>query len=583
MADRTYLTTKFEERNEVKSLGAQWDPSAKRWFVPPGMQLAAFATWLPAGSSQTTELLDPHEDPSPAPRELDTQVKGVPLSRLLGGVGAAVSRAFSEGIWTTAEVVRASVNKGHYYLELSERNADGEVVAQARAVIWARAAQTLLAEFTKATGAELDAGIKVLLRAKPTFNSRFGFSLEVDGIDPSYTLGDLEAKKRDIRERLKREGLFARNRALPLPWDYFSAIVIAPEQGAGLGDFAKEAQRLEAFGICQFAYAHSRFQGEGAAAEIVQAIETALRSWPGSSMPDAVVIIRGGGSVNDLAWLNDYALARCVCECPIPVLTGIGHERDDTSVDEVAHRKYDTPSKVIAGIEDIVRKRSQEARALHHGILSTARGDLASTSAAALQSRQQIESASRTTVVRARADSESLFNTVRLQSVSSVHEARTQYRDVFDHIRGEARSKLGLARQSVPALLATVNAGAVGRIGKARQRVESQLPYVLERANGLTRAAKQSVHSTVVDNFDRASRSVLLAADRSQALFREIAGQGPQKTLQRGFAVVRSSDGKTLTAASNIEDGAQIEVSLRDGIVGAIVRSVTTSADTEGS
>ena len=121
-------------------------------------------------------------------------------------------------------------------------------------------------------------------------------------------------------------------------------------QAAGLGDFRAEAGRLESARVCSFEYVSSRFQGEGAAQEIVAAAETALtsRRQKAQPMPDVVVLIRGGGAVNDLAWLNDYALARFICQLQVPVFTGIGHERDSTVLDEVAHTAFDTPSKVIA-------------------------------------------------------------------------------------------------------------------------------------------------------------------------------------------------------------------------------------------
>lgn len=185
-------------------------------------------------------------------------------------------------------------------------------------------------------------------------NSHRGTVAANDGgpvTDPDYTLGDLEARKREIRERLQREGLFELNRQLPTPWDYNLVLVVAPEGGAGLGDFQAEARRIEAFGICRFVYVHSRFQGDGAAAEIRTALLGAMERMAGDgSLPDAVAIIRGGGAINDMAWLNDYALVRTVCELEVPVLTGIGHERDNTVLDEVANIRFDTPSKVIAGI-----------------------------------------------------------------------------------------------------------------------------------------------------------------------------------------------------------------------------------------
>jgi exodeoxyribonuclease VII large subunit len=450
MPERTYLNCTYEERAEVKALGARWDAGMRKWYVTDELDLAPFAAWLPAGADTSTlRLQAPQESES---RDVDVPNKGVPLSRLLSGVASLVSKAFSEGVWTTGEVLKvSSARGGHVYLELSERSpSTGEVLAQARAVIWSRFAEALLPEFRRVTGADLEAGIKVLLRAKPVFKSQFGFSLEVDAIDPNYTLGDLEARRREIRERLKKERLFDRNRKLKAPWDYRSVLVVAPERAAGLGDFAKEAQRLQAHGACEFSYVHSRFQGEGAAAEITRAMRAGLDSWSGAEWPDAVVIIRGGGSVSDLAWLNDYALARCICECPVPVLTGIGHERDDTSLDEVAHRKFDTPSKVILSIEEVMRTRVREARAFNDRILNLTRRAAAAAAADVLHLRRDIEHTAKSVVAQARADSKSALEELRHASAATLRDARAAVRENIVAVRSDAGNSFReLARPSL--------------------------------------------------------------------------------------------------------------------------------------
>ena len=163
---------------------------------------------------------------------------------------------------------------------------------------------------------------------------------------------------------------------------------------------------------------------------------------------------------------------------------------------------------------------------------------------------------------------------LRLNAVESVHSARAESRELVDHIRSDARDELASARQSVPSAFAEIRAQAASNLRHARQDIGTKAPCVLERAAGLARTAKDSARATLVDTFDRASSSVKVTGDRAQALFREVAGQGPQKTLRRGFAVVRSSEGKTLTTIADVEDGTHIEVSLRDGVVRAVARTV---------
>ena len=350
---RTYLKVPFPQKDAAKSLGAKLDANVSKWYVPEGLDVALFSTWLsgtlPAvatpGSVTTTELTAPSGTTS----AIAVAKRGVPLSRLLAGVASAIAAAYKSGVWTTVEVTGVKSTNGHVYLELSERDKTGTLVAKATGTIWAGTANKILPEFERATGATLAPGIKLLVRAKPVYKLQFGFSVDIDAIDPDYTLGDLEARKREIRARLQKDGVFGAQRKLTAPWDYNGVLVVAPEGGAGLGDFQAESRRLADFGVCEFVYVLSRFQGEGAAAEIASALLGSLQRWieTHDANPDAVVIIRGGGAVNDLAWLNDYDLARLVCDLPVPVFTGIGHERDSTVLDEVAHTKFDTPSKVI--------------------------------------------------------------------------------------------------------------------------------------------------------------------------------------------------------------------------------------------
>ena len=545
----TYLQTAYKDRERVKGLGARWDPARKQWYVPEGRDLAPFATWLPAEQQTGLSTLE-----SIASTELALPNKGVSLSQLLAGVAQAVAQAYRSSGWVRVEVVKADVRRGHVYLELTERSPAGDSLAQARAMIWADTANQIVPEFERATGVVLGAGIKLLLRAKPTFSPQYGLSLVIDAIDPDYTLGDLEAKQREIRARLQREGLSELNRSLPAPWDYNAVLVVAPQGAAGLGDFQAEADRLQRWGLCRFVLVHSRFQGEGAAAEVRQALLTGMASWPDQGLdqePDVVVVIRGGGAVNDLAWLNDYELARAICELPVPVLTGIGHERDRTVLDEIAHTSYDTPSKVITGIEQVIVKRARDARANHDIVIQVTEQALHRTRRAVDQNHVEI----------------------RASALLVLRDGREQAQQQFQAIRHDSLLKLEQARHVVPATMAEIAAQARQTLHEARQGAVEHQSRILDRGVQQAGLARDRAIQAVEQVAEAARRQVLDARSRAEATMREIAGQGPEKTLGRGFAVVRAEDGATLTGAAAAREAGDLQIEFRDGRLPARVKT----------
>ncbi|MEY5100640.1 MAG: hypothetical protein RJA36_3359 [Pseudomonadota bacterium] len=519
----TYLNVPFRDKDSAKALGARWDPAQRQWFVPEGRELAPFSAWLSAGAApaQSPAMLAPVAAEPAASYGSLARPAGVSLSQLLAGVAQLVAQAYPAGVWTLVEVVDARLRNGHVYLELSERDAQGQVLAKANAMIWASTASRILPEFERATGATLGPGIKLLARARPVFKPQYGFSLEIDAIDSGYTLGDLEARKREIRERLQREGLYPLQKQLAPPWDYHFVLVLAPEGGAGLGDFQAEAERLGRHGLCRFVYVYSRFQGEGAAAGIRAALLAALDKLPADGRPDAVAIIRGGGAVNDLAWLNDYALARTVCELELPVLTGIGHERDNTLLDEVAQQRFDTPSKVIGGIEQLIVRRAAEARANFEAIA---------------QLGQRLLARSRLSVQQTDAE-----------------------------LRSQARRQLDAARHRVPAAWAEIQASARIALRSARGESQSRLQQIGERTASAVRRAREESGRALQAVAVTSRQAVRQAREGSQALVREIAGQGPEKTLARGFAVVRDESGRTLQRAAELSPGQALQIEFHDG------------------
>ncbi|WP_198336049.1 exodeoxyribonuclease VII large subunit [Psychrobacter celer] len=274
------------------------------------------------------------------------------LSDYLSAVEMVVKETFNHRVWVKAEIRNLSSKGGHYYFELAEKDNDGKVVASCRGNLWRFKAARVLAKFERATGMSLERDLTVLLKVSAGFHAQYGFSLTIEDIDPSYTLGDLARQYAEMVDRLTGEGLLHLNQQLPTPFDIEHVLVIAPEKAAGLGDFQADADRLASTGACQFHYHHATFQGNHAPSEIRQAIVSTQQQFQDTyqRLPDLLVIIRGGGAVGDLAYLNDYELAALVAEQPIPVWVGIGHERDKVILDEVAHTSFDTPSKVIAAI-----------------------------------------------------------------------------------------------------------------------------------------------------------------------------------------------------------------------------------------
>ena len=285
------------------------------------------------------------------------------LSDYLSTVQEVIRLSFDEPVWVKAEIRNLSIKGGHYYLELAEKEEDTDkVIASCKATIWKFTALKIVLKFERESGIELSKDLNVLIKIKARFDPQYGFSVNIQDIDSSFTLGDIAKRYQQILARLCSEGLVNLNKSLPAPFDIENVLVIAPENAAGLGDFRKDADALNKANVCHFVYHSATFQGNAAANSIMESLSSGLRQWAKDYAipPDLIVIIRGGGAVNDLAYLNDYDLAALLCKRKVPIWVGIGHEKDRTILDEIAHRSFDTPSKVIAGIRNVISERSQD-------------------------------------------------------------------------------------------------------------------------------------------------------------------------------------------------------------------------------
>ena len=273
------------------------------------------------------------------------ETAAIKLSELNLAIRSVVSEQFPDKVWIMAEISEIKTNAtGHAYLELVEKDLKTEkIIAKARATIWSSTFRMLKPYFESTTGYLMEAGIKVLVKVSVEFHEVYGFSLNITDIDPTYTLGDIEKKRQEIIARLEKEGVFKMNKETVLPVVPQKIAVISSKSAAGFGDFTNQLVNNEYGYIFYPVLFPAIMQGDQTEDSIIRAMD---RVFDYEDFFDVLVIIRGGGSKSDLAAFDNYNIAYHVTQFPLPVMTGIGHEQDETITDLVAHTRLKTPTAV---------------------------------------------------------------------------------------------------------------------------------------------------------------------------------------------------------------------------------------------
>ncbi len=267
------------------------------------------------------------------------------LSELNKRVKETIQDNFFENIWVVAEIGEFNINRnGHAYLELVEKEEDSDkIIAKARATIWSYTLRMLKPYFETTTNQELIAGLKILVSVSVEFHEIYGFSLNVRDIDPTYTLGDIEKRRLEIINRLEDEGTIDLNKELDLPLLIQKVAIISSATAAGYEDFLKQLSS-NSYGYKFYTKLFpSVMQGEQTESSIIDALDRIYRY---EDFFDVVIIIRGGGSRSDLMSFDKYFLAANIAQFPLPVIAGIGHEKDVSIVDLVSHTSLKTPTAV---------------------------------------------------------------------------------------------------------------------------------------------------------------------------------------------------------------------------------------------
>ena len=435
--------------------------------------------------------------------------------------------------WVTAELSDLSV-RGHCYMDLIEKNAMGVTVARLRATVWMNVFPRISAKFLQATGAQLRSGIKVMLRGSVNFHEQYGISFNVTDIDPSYTLGDLERIRREILGRLQAEGVIGYNKSLPISLAPQRIAVISGRSAAGYGDFINQLE-ANPYGIVFYPHLFEAVvQGERTAPSVMaalQRIEETIDLW------DCVVIIRGGGATSDLNGFDNLDLARAVATFPLPIIVGIGHERDRTVLDEIAHTRVKTPT---AAAEWLV-----------------ARG------AAFLSSAEQL--------VRSIA---SLAQSIVAGSMRQLSQLETRL-----HTDASRALSAGYRRlDTLQAIMPQLASGALARASMRLDSLRSQLPGA--------GAARLCMERQRLDYMSQslgqaAFQRLRAASDRLDRLAQLADALSPRHILRRGYSLTLGPDGKAVKDASSLSPGDSLTTLFASGSATSSVDAVSSSEYSE--
>ena len=285
----------------------------------------------------------------------------ITLTELQLSIRNLLADCFAEPLWVSAEIADLKVNSsGHCYLELVEKDekADGIARAQARGVIWRSQYMRIAGRFEAETGQRLECGIVILVRVTVNYHELYGLSLQITDIDPSYTMGDMERRKQQTIAQLKSDGVWDMNRETEMPVVVQRIAVVSSSTAAGFQDFCNELNGSGyGYHIVLF---DSVMQGTATEESVISALEQIAER---QEQFDAVVIIRGGGAVTDLNCFNSYRLSSHIAQFPLPVITGIGHDKDVSVADMVAHTSLKTPT---AGAVWLNERMSQVEGALEY-------------------------------------------------------------------------------------------------------------------------------------------------------------------------------------------------------------------------
>ena len=457
----------------------------------------------------------------------------VSLLELNTRIREGVRQLFPRAVWVVAEVGEMNVNySGHCYMELVQKDRGSEqILARAKATIWANTFRKLKPFFETTTGQRWEAGINLMIEVTAEFHEAYGFSLNVRDVNPTYTVGELALQRRATLKALEEAGVLDMNRELELPFPAQRMAVISSDTAAGYGDFMDHLHN-NPFGIHFYTRLFPAvMQGVGAEASIVGALQTIFNH---ESCFDAVALIRGGGAKADLHCFDGRDLAFHIAQFPLPVLTGIGHDRDESVADLVAWRAFKTPTAVA----DFLLEQGKEA--------------LDQTDFLA----RRLQTLTQTLFARQKTESQKLLLDFTRVSHNALSEKSKQMNTLGFRYKSATRRQLGQAGESLRLCRYRLAKSAAAVTGGAKTKL-SGLPMLAEKG--------------VRKEFQTEKKRL----DQMEMQNRQL---NPTRILSRGY-VMATLNGFAVKSVHDLAPGREMTLYLADGKARAITREIYPSDD----
>lgn len=448
------------------------------------------------------------------------------LFDLLHNVKTELKSVFVSSVWVVAEIMECSINNnGHCYLELVEKDQlSDKIIAKSKATIWAGTCSHLMPYFESVTGETLRVGMKVLVRANVEMSELYGFSLNILDIDAQYTMGDIAQQRAKVIEQLTLDGVIEMNKRLELPLVIQRVAVISSATAAGWGDFRNQIEDNEHNYDIQLELFPALMQGDGASASIIDALNQIFAR---IDEFDAVAIMRGGGSKSDLSCFDQYDLAYNAVQFPLPIITGIGHERDDSVLDLVANVRLKTPTAVATFIIDRMASFEHDLDEKFNYLIELSRQKIDSN-------MQRIDMASQRYLLAIR-------NSISIQS-----------------------QRLGNIDVAMKSALRRSFDWHIMRISSYEQKM-AMLPKIMLNAEFMRVGQLfQRLDSSVKGYFDLRQKQL----EKIETINCQL---DPQNVLKRGYAIV-TSKGKTVKSDSQVKSGDELTIQVADGRIEGFVK-----------